>query len=64
MTGEEAKGGPDAGVPDNAKVVADNQHQHQQQQNGQEKAPVVNGTNMETLPRTGKQVRKPIINEE
>ncbi|XP_048513287.1 ankyrin-3-like isoform X21 [Athalia rosae] len=50
MTGEEGKGGPDGGVPDNAKIVAENQ------QNGaQEKAPVVNGTNMETLPRTGKQ---------
>lgn len=26
-----------------------------------EKAPVVNGTNMETLPRTGKQVRIPLL---
>ncbi|XP_068992976.1 ankyrin-3 isoform X19 [Neodiprion pinetum] len=56
MTGEEAKGGPDSGVPtaENAKVVGDNNQQNGVQEE-KEKAPVVNGTNMETLPRTGKQ---------
>lgn len=35
---------------------ANNQHQ-QQQSNGTDKAPVAPGTNVETLPRTGKQVQ-------
>lgn len=72
MTGEEGKrgGGGGAGdvtgtnmntnVTDNANNVNANVNANinvNQQNGGPEKAPVVGGTNVETLPRSGKQVR-------
>ncbi|XP_015589452.1 ankyrin-3 isoform X8 [Cephus cinctus] len=66
MTGEEGKGGTggggdgggitDGSATDNANNINVNVNVSVNQQNGApEKAPVVTGTNMETLPRTGKQ---------
>lgn len=65
MTGEDGKRGGDdvttganmnTNVTDNANNV--NANINVSQQNGEpEKAPVVGGTNVETLPRAGKQVR-------
>lgn len=62
MTGEEGKGGGGGGGgggtdgTDNANVI--NAIVNTNQQNGgTEKAPVVGGTNVETLPRPGKQVQ-------
>lgn len=70
MTGEDGKRGGGAGtnmntnvntnVTDNANNVNANVNANinvNQQNGGPEKAPVVGGTNVETLPRTGKQVR-------
>lgn len=53
MTGEEGKG--DGGGTGGAKIQNDNANVVQQNGN-LEKAPVVAGTNVETLPRAGKQV--------
>lgn len=63
MTGEEGKcggaagvtGGTGANVTDNVNNVNVNVNVSQQN-GGSEKAPVVGGTNVETLPRPGKQV--------
>lgn len=71
MTGENGKRGSGAGdvttganmnanVTDNANNVNANVNANinvSQQNGGLEKAPVVGGTNVETLPRAGKQVR-------
>lgn len=58
MTGEDGKSGGAGGVTggtDNANNVNANVNVSQQN-GGPEKAPVVGGTNVETLPRAGKQV--------
>lgn len=71
MTGEDGKRGGGAGdvttganmntnVTDNANNVNANVNANinvSQQNGGPEKAPVVGGTNVETLPRAGKQVK-------
>lgn len=73
MTGEDGKSGAGGGaggvtaganmntnVTDNVNNVNANVNANinvSQQNGGPEKAPVVSGTNVETLPRTGKQVR-------
>ena len=62
MTGEEGKGGGGRGDgggidgTDNINVINENVNTNQQN-GGSEKAPVVGGTNVETLPRPGKQVK-------
>ena len=61
MTGEDGKGGEgggEGGPTDNTNMINTNVNMNKNQQNGgSEKAPVVGGTNVETLPRPGKQVR-------
>lgn len=59
MTGVEGKGGGGEGATDssdNTNVINNANVNTNQQNGGTEKAPVVGGTNVETLPRPGKQV--------
>lgn len=64
-TGSGGGGNTNMNVNDNANNVNANVHANvnaninvSQQNGGPEKAPVVGGTNVETLPRVGKQVRE------
>lgn len=63
MTGEEGKGGGGGGGTDNTdntNVINNANVTTNHQNGGTEKAPVVGGTNVETLPRPGKQVKIPL----